>query len=409
MLKKTNRFKIYNELYSGEKNRVIDENGFLYVKKSPILKSGILEYYGEEFGKNDIDGVKIDKEKIYKVYISDDELRKSLNAFKLKPIVEDHEWLGIDGKNAKGLQEGTTGEKAYIEDGYLMIDLQFNNLDTIQKILDNEKRELSASYENNLIKAPAGADYDFIATDIKPNHIALVERGRCGSDVKVFNNFINKKKENMALKLIVDDKEIDLSKFAKEEADEGMHDDSISDVVDTENEQGIDKRKLIEEIGGILKDKVDDEIIRTILKKVEELSYNGSEDNKLDNACEVKNAEDEEDKKDVEEVEEKKEIKMANYDAIYTKIYNSVKENIKKEQQAKIKAYNSAKVLCGDFDYSELSELDILNKGLKSVGLVAENVAEAKAMIKAYNSTSCLDNSFVYKNVEAKDTIEINF
>lgn len=39
----------------------------------------------------------------------------------------------------------------------------------------------------------------------------------------------------------------------------------------------VDKRKLIDEVGGILKGKVDDEIIRTVMKKMEEASYNKSE------------------------------------------------------------------------------------------------------------------------------------
>lgn len=63
-----------------------------------------------------------------------------------------------------------------------------------------------------------------------------------------------------------------------------------------------DKRKLIDEVGGILKGKVDDEIIRTIMKKMEEVSYEPSEDDKADNEA------------DEEEKEEKfeKEKKIAN-------------------------------------------------------------------------------------------------
>lgn len=38
----------------------------------------------------------------------------------------------------------------------------------------------------------------------------------------------------------------------------------------------VDKRKLIDEIGGILNGKVDEELIRTVLKKAEEIAYNDS-------------------------------------------------------------------------------------------------------------------------------------
>lgn len=69
----------------------------------------------------------------------------------------------------------------------------------------------------------------------------------------------------------------------------------------------VDKRKLIDEVGGILKGKVDDELIRTIIGKMEKMSYDDSErsaDNeKEEDKKEVKN-EDEEDKKEVKEVKE---------------------------------------------------------------------------------------------------------
>lgn len=305
-------FNFKSNLDIGSNNSYIDNNGFMYVKKSPILKSGILEYYGEELG-DEVDGEKIQADKLYKVYIPIEEIEKAKDTFKLKPIQEEHEWLGLDGENAKGLQEGTTGENVYIEDGYLMIDLQFNNLDTIRKIKNDDKKELSASYENKLTKAPPGADYDFIATDILANHVALVEKGRCGSDVRVYNNNLSiKNKNNMSdVKLILDDKEVDLSQFMEEEKQEGDHDESITDKVEVENE---DKRKLIDEVGGILKGKVDEEIWRTVIEKLEKLAYEGSETSQSDNEepddkVECQNMSEAE-KDDVIEEDKKEEKKM---------------------------------------------------------------------------------------------------
>ena len=80
----------------------------------------------------------------------------------------------------------------------------------------------------------------------------------------------------------------------------------IKNVVSNEKDEEMtvkneDKRKLIDEIGGILEGKVDDEIIRTVIKKAEELSYEPSEDDKADN----KKAKNEEDKKDEEEAKNK--------------------------------------------------------------------------------------------------------
>ena len=50
----------------------------------------------------------------------------------------------------------------------------------------------------------------------------------------------------------------------------------------------VDKRKLIDEIGGILKDKVSEEIIRTVMGKDEELDYNKSEAGSADDEDEPK-------------------------------------------------------------------------------------------------------------------------
>lgn len=41
--------------------------------------------------------------------------------------------------------------------------------------------------------------------------------------------------------------------------------------------QDVDKRKLIDEVGGILKDKVDEELWRTIIGKIEKAAYEKSE------------------------------------------------------------------------------------------------------------------------------------
>ena len=409
-------FNFKSNLDIDSNNSYIDNNGFMYVKKSPILKSGILEYYGEELG-DEIDGEKIQADKLYKVYIPIEEIEKAKDTFKLKPIQEEHEWLGLDGENAKGLQEGTTGENVYIEDGYLMIDLQFNNLDTIRKIKNDDKKELSASYENKLTKAPPGADYDFIATDILANHVALVEKGRCGSDVRVYNNDLSIKiKNNMSdVKLILDDKEVDLSQFMEEEQQEGEHNESITDKVEVENE---DKRKLIDEIGGILKGKVDEELWRTIIGKAEKLAYESSETSQSDNEepddkveCQNMSEAEKDDVIEEDKKEEKKDgIKSMNYDYVYSRMYNSIKKSLEKEQANKVKAYNMAKKLCGEFDYQGMTELQILNQGLASMDLKADNVAEANAMIKVCNkSMTRVDNSFSYNSTSANDEIEVNF
>ena len=90
----------------------------------------------------------------------------------------------------------------------------------------------------------------------------------------------------------------DLEKFIK-----GIVDNACDKDEKVENE---DKRKIIDEVGGILKDKVDEEVWRTVIGKLEKISYNPSETDKADNKC--KNEDDEEKEEKEEKFEEEKEI-----------------------------------------------------------------------------------------------------
>ena len=119
------------------------------------------------------------------------------------------------------------------------------------------------------------------------------------------------------LKNINNSKEIDMTVLeelkklitrVENDKGENMEDDKKKEV---DNEK-VDKRKLIDEVGGILKGKVDDELIRTIIGKMEKMSYDESEagtaDNEKEEDDEVKNKkiknEDKEDKREVDDLEE---------------------------------------------------------------------------------------------------------
>lgn len=111
--------------------------------------------------------------------------------------------------------------------------------------------------------------------------------------------------------------------------------DKVKNLISqVENEaEKTDKRKGIDEIGGILKSAgVDDEIIRTVIKKCEELSYEKSEADTADNK-KAKNADDEEEKE--EKFEEEKEI------ANKAKNEEEDKEDEEEEEKADNKCKNS--------------------------------------------------------------------
>lgn len=91
--------------------------------------------------------------------------------------------------------------------------------------------------------------------------------------------------------------------------------------------EDVDKRKLIDEIGGILKGKVDDELWRTVIGKAEKIAYDKSEAGTADNKCKnkCKNEDDEAEyddlKKDVEEEAKNKKAKNSIEELFYTGQY----------------------------------------------------------------------------------------
>lgn len=390
-------------------HRHIDENGYLYVDKSPILKSGILEYYGSELldGENEgqIDGVKIEPDKIYKVFIPPEELEKAKDSFALKPLVNGHEWLGREGKDAKDFQEGTTGETAEIEGEFLYVPLMFSGKGIIDAIENEGIEELSASYENKLTRSDNEDAYDFVASDLKGNHVAVVERGRCGSSVRVLNKEKNKMKTKNEVKLVIDGKEIDLGEFFAQEATEDAH--AGTDAI-TENE---DKREIIREIMAVAGKSDDefeggeDEKVREVAKLAEKLAYNPSEETKSDN----EDLEDKEEKEDLpDEVKEENKCKARNYDAMYQKIFNAVAKKQKEAEESRVRAYNAAKDVCGDFNFTGMSERDIYVKALNHLGVPTdqESVSELSAMLKACKKTVRVDNAFSY-GISGEDTQEV--
>ena len=92
----------------------------------------------------------------------------------------------------------------------------------------------------------------------------------------------------------------ELENFVKNIVNNACDKDEEKDTVENE-----DKRKLIDEVGGILKGKVDEEVWRTVIGKLEKVAYEPSETDKADNKC--KNEDDEEEEKE-EKFEEEKEI-----------------------------------------------------------------------------------------------------
>lgn len=391
--------------------RHYDTNGYLTVEKSPILNTEPLEYMGFELLGNrqprEIAGKMVEPDKVYTVRIPQEELEKAAPSFCLLPLVDGHKWLSGDARNnadadPKEYQEGTTGEKAEVVDGKLYVPLKFTGKEILRH-LSNGVEELSASYEHNLLPDETGKA-DFVAVDIIGNHVALVENGRCGSDVRVYNSkggLMTKTSNEVAL--LVNGKKIDLEQFFAQEQQEDAHANTGA-ITDNENGE-IDKRAVIDKIGGLLKDKgLSDEDIRAVIGMAEKLSYDKSEAGTADNGCPWKSKNEdgddkpapEADKEDGEDVGEK--IKAANA---------AVLKTIAENQKAARQAYEDVRGLTGDFNGLGMSAAEIYAHALTERGIRAENrsVEEMKAVVETLKSVR-VDNSFKPSIVSDSEAVE---
>jgi len=269
----------------------IDHNDFWYIKDNPLSKVGVFPYLGRQISPE------LEPDKIYQVLRPEEELnsQETLDSFKLVPIVDDHTMLGTKPgmlpAEEKGVH-GVIGDDVYYKDGIIYGDLKIFS-ESLKEEIENGKKELSMGYFCDYeIKDGEfnGEPYQAIQRNLKINHVALVDEGRMGADVRVMDRQIT----------FDSIKEIkDMTKMQKQSLGKSALDEDIEAITKDEcktQDGDVDKRALIDEIGGMLKDKVDEELWRTIVGKLEQLSYNDSETGANDEETDV-----EEEKKTTDE------------------------------------------------------------------------------------------------------------
>ncbi|MDX0510631.1 DUF2213 domain-containing protein [Sinorhizobium medicae] len=145
-------------------------------------RTGIQLYAGHEVGKPEMATVK--------VYRPEDQVfdKASLGSYAHKPVTSDHPDEAVTADNWKALSVGSVGDEVAREGEFVRIPLIVMDAAAI-KAIDEGKRELSAGYTCDLAwepgTTPAGEKYDAIQKDIRINHVAIVQRGRAGSEARI--------------------------------------------------------------------------------------------------------------------------------------------------------------------------------------------------------------------------------
>lgn len=166
--------------------REIDPNGWWYIKKNPISKAGVFPYLGSEIGAPE-------PTRVYGVLRSPEELERAAPTFRLIPIIDDHELLGSIGTSTdERVSAGSTGENVYYEHPYLYSSIKITS-NALQEQIERGKIELSPAY--TCTWEQESGDYEGVPYDYKQvinhgNHLALVDKGRTGSDVAVLDSYV---------------------------------------------------------------------------------------------------------------------------------------------------------------------------------------------------------------------------
>ena len=163
------------------------EEGFLH--DTPIVTStGIFEYALPDGG--------VRRELRLPEHVFD---KESLESYRGKPVIITHKAGSIDKNNVKKEIVGTILSEGYQDKDNVRCKVVIHDIDSVKR---TPYRELSLGYSLDLIEEPGewnGEPYDAIQTNIRINHLAIVEAARAGDHAHL--NLDGKKIE-------LDDKEI---------------------------------------------------------------------------------------------------------------------------------------------------------------------------------------------------------
>lgn len=177
-----NKEKLIFDLSSA---RAFDADGRMHVQSTNISKANVCEYWGREIPGHEQLG--LDANKIYRMYRHPDALRAACDTFARQPLLMGHHDADADNPH-KDKVIGAVGSNVAFDGTYLTADISVWDSAAIAAIESGQVRELSCAYRYTPIMTPgtsAVGAYDGIMLDIVGSHLALVEEGRAGRDVRV--------------------------------------------------------------------------------------------------------------------------------------------------------------------------------------------------------------------------------
>lgn len=348
-------------------SKKIDTAGMWTYEGNPITRAGVFLYSGKAIDGNGSLG--LDPQKLYPVLRPYEELLKAAESFNGKPIINDHEMIGTVEELTKPDEKNIGGtiynvRPSQDQEGLIIADMTIFS-DEIQQLVSSGKRELSCGYWCKYrpeVGTYNGQRYEFVQYDLEGNHIALVDNGRMGSGVRVFDA-----KEKT---LVFDSMEVPKMKNKK---------------------QTLDADELRKEIAGLLKDASDEALAKCKDLLAPEKKEGDEDEDK------GKKGEDENDpeKKEGDEEPEKKGEGDADSDKKGEEDEDEDNPKDKGEDSAptmkqmlaefskREELYKSVEPLVGSFDHAEMTACEVAKYAAGKLGLATVDGAEV-AIVQAH-------------------------
>ena len=372
-----------------------DANGFLIIRDNPIAKAGVFDYLLSEVFSQ----VEKDKDRIVRVCREFENLKANKDLFAGKPIKWEHYWVGKEGETQTG--DGAIFGEVRADEPYLKADLIIYNKDLIAKIEAGEVVELSPAYEANIEAIEGsynGEGYAYLQKLKEVNHLAVVEVGRSGSDLRIYDTLkeeIIKMKKKMKLK----DNGFIKKLIARLKDEDTTQEDSSAEVIE----------KIVTIAGG---EGSDDEKLLSIIETLKDF-HNESEEAEAkeeEDAC--KDSEEVEVKeKDEGEVEPKKEggeisLTAEELTELIEKVTDSkikkLQDSMHEDNQRVAQAYKEVSSALGTgFDFTNKNANDIYKYGYEMLSKQKlQDSMDAKTAFIAVSNVNSVSKS---SNVKTND------
>lgn len=156
-------------------------DGYL-VADAKVARTGIQQYLGSELGRPDMP--------VVRVYRPPDEVFSddAMHSYAYRPVTIEHPAKMVDATTWKAVAAGQTGGEIQQEGKFVRVPLVLMDAAAI-KAYEDGKRELSMGYSAEIVfrdgVTPDGQPYDAVQTQLRMNHLALVDRARGGSELRI--------------------------------------------------------------------------------------------------------------------------------------------------------------------------------------------------------------------------------